>query len=103
MEDRQRNVGVTVGTTNVEISAARNLLVERRKSFTAVNNSTNGQVISITFVDEAGTSTGVPLSPGGFIVMAEDSGYIPPQGRINAISNLAGGTLAIWETIADPR
>ena len=101
MEDRQRNASVTVDTTNVVVSEARNNLVDRRKNFTCINTSPSGQVINVTFTDESGTGAGIQLSVGGFIAISEDEGYIPPQGRINAISSAASGTLAIWETIAD--
>lgn len=103
MEDRQRNVSIAVGTTNTVVSEARNTTIERRKSITAINNSPAGQIINVTFTDESGTGIGVQLSVGGFVAMSEDAGYIPPQGRVNSISNVAGGTLAVWETIADPR
>ena len=103
MEDRQRNVSITVGTTNVVLSEARNTTVDRRKSFTAINTSPAAQVINIAFTDESGTGIGAQLNVGGFVALSEDAGYKPPQGRINAISSAAGGTLAVWETIADQR
>jgi myo-inositol-hexaphosphate 3-phosphohydrolase len=103
MEDRQRNISVTVGTDNTVLSEARNTNTDRRKSFTATNTSTAGQVINITFTDESGAGLGAQLNVGGFVALAEDLGYIPPQGRINAISSAAGGSVAVWETIADQR
>jgi hypothetical protein len=103
MEDRQRNVSVTVGTTNTVLSEARNTNIDRRKSIVITNTSTSAQVINVTFTDESGAGVGTNLNVGGYLALAEDLGYIPPQGRVNAISSAAGGTVAIWETIADQR
>lgn len=92
-----RNVSIAVGTTNVVLSEQKDQ--QRRVSFSIINTSTGGQVISITFTDEAGAGLGIPLSAGGFYSEAESEGFKCTRSRICAISSLAGGTIAMTERL----
>jgi hypothetical protein len=99
MEELNRNVSVTVGTDSTIVSEARNTLVNYRKFISIINTSTGGQVINLTFTDEAGAGKGVQLSVGGFYVESQDAGFTVTNSRISAISNIAGGTVAISERL----
>lgn len=97
--ENNRNASVTIGTDNVVISESKNILANYRSNFSIINTSTAGQIINITFTDEAGSGTGVQLSAGGFYGESISEGFFPTNERICAISNAAGGTLAVMERI----
>jgi hypothetical protein len=96
--ENNRNVSVSVGTDNVEISSQKNKDTERI-FFSIINTSTGGQVISISFTDEAGAGQGIALSPGGSHSESKDAGFRPTQARICGIASAAGGSLSFSERI----
>ena len=98
MGENNRNVSITVDTTNTVLSEARNTYT-KRKFFSITNTSTGGQVINITFTDEAGAGLGIQLSPGGYYSESASEGFNPTNSRICGISSIAGGTVAISERI----
>jgi hypothetical protein len=98
-----RNQSITVGTDNTTISEAVNTSISHRVSFTLINTSTAGQVINISFTDEAGSGKGIQLSVGGYYAESQDAGFKPRNSRISAISSAAGGTLAVSERIVVER
>jgi len=92
-----RNESLTVGTDAVVVSVEKDNSNFKRKSIVIINTSTGGQKITLAVGAQAVSGAGVPLSVGGHFHDSEDSGYKPTQQQITAISNLAGGTLAIQE------
>jgi hypothetical protein len=99
MEEIHRNASVTVGTDNTVISEERNPLVNYRKFISIINTSTAGQVINLTFTDEAGAGNGIQLNVGGYYAESEDTGFTPTNSRICGISSAAGGTVAVAERL----
>lgn len=97
--ENNRNVSISVGTSNVVLCDSRNPTVNYRSFFSIINTSTGGQVISITFTDEAGAGNGVVISPGGYYSESISEGFTPTNERICAISSGAGGTVAVSERL----
>jgi hypothetical protein len=95
-----RNATVTVGTSASVVSEIT--LPGQRKIISIINTSTAGQVISLGFGNiEAAAGNGVQLSPGGYYIESLEAGFVPTQDRISAISDIAGGTLAIMERVVN--
>lgn len=92
-----RNVVVTVGTTNTELSED---CYQQRIVFVATNTSTAGQKVTISVGQEAIFGNGVVLSPGGVYQDTADGNYKPANQQINAIADGAGATIAILERIS---
>lgn len=99
MEELHRNASVTVGTDSTIVSEERNPLVNYRKFISIINTSTSGQVINLTFTDEAGAGIGVQLNVGGYYTESEDAGYKPTNSRISAVSSAASGSVAVAERL----
>jgi len=96
--ERMRNAQVSVGVANVEI--APELEVESQRKVLVISNiSPAAQVISISWESEAVAGVGVVLYPGGQWAESLDSRFVPSNSRINAISDIAGGVVAIHERI----
>lgn len=92
-----RNMSQTIGTSPVVVS--EELIGQQRNVIVITNTSSGGQVITISASDEAVAGKGIVISPGGQYVDSADSGYKPTNTRITAVSNLAGGTIAIHERV----
>ena len=99
MEELIRNTTLSVGTSAVIASEEQYLDNATRSVILIINTSTGGQKISISVGDEATSGQGIVLSAGGFYQDSKDSGYLPTQKRISAISDLAGGTISIHERV----
>lgn len=99
MTINDRNVSISVGTDNVVISEDKSQNNVKRIFYSIINTSTGGQIISISFTDEAGAGKGIPLSPGGQISESEDNGFQVTKSRISAVSSIAGGTIAVAERV----
>jgi hypothetical protein len=97
MTERIRNASITVGTTVVRI--AEELQPGQRQALSLVNTSTAGQVISLSWGQEAGALIGVVLYPGGSWSESVDSAFMPSERLVTAVSSAAGGTLAVQERI----
>jgi len=96
-EELMRNMSITVGITPVIVS--EEITGSQRSVLFITNTSTAGQKITISAGDEAVLGAGIPISVGGFYQDSMDSGYKPTNKRIMAVSNVAGGTIAIHERI----
>ena len=94
-----RNTAVTIGTSPVVISEEQHRDNAQRVFISFINTSTANQKISISVADDATAGSGVVLSAGGFYTESKDSGFIPTNKRFIAVSDAAGGTLAIQERI----
>ena len=99
--DSISNKSVSVGTRVVQI--ANEVLPTQRKFISIINTSTGGQIINISINGDASAGIGIQLSPGGSYSDSADGNsaysYFPPYFSMTAVSNLAGGTLAIAERI----
>lgn len=94
------NNAVTVGVTNVTVSEAKLSGYSERVRLVLTNVSTGGQVISIAVNGEAVVNTGLRLSPGGHASWIKDNSGVPVQQlRVNAVSDVAGGSLAVYEEV----
>ena len=91
------NKNITVDASNKEISP--DLTGSQRSFISIVNTSIGTQVIYISIGQEAVIGQGVPLYQGGVYQESLDAGYKPTNKQINAISSLAGGSVAIQERI----
>jgi len=97
MTENISNKTLTVGTDQVEVSPD---MTGSQRSFIGITNtSTGGQIISLSFGQEAVSLSGTVIYPGGKYSESTDAGYKPTNKQITAISNLAGGTIAIQERI----
>ncbi len=92
-----RNFSQTINTTPSVVAEEQYGTI--RSVLVITNTSTGGQVITISPADQATAGSGVVLYPGGQYVDAMDSGYKPTSTRITAISDVAGGLIAIHERI----
>lgn len=97
MEMRSRDTSATIGTSVVVIS--EQMTKAERTTLVVVNTSTGGQKISLSTSGEAVSGQGLVLSPGGFKTWEKKSPLPIIQSRITAISDLAGGTVAIHEEV----
>ena len=95
-EELTKNISVTVGTTQLEVSPE---CYQQRSAIVITNTSIGGQVISISIGEEAKAGQGISLSPGGVYQDSRDGAYMPSNRQVNAISNLAGGTIALHERV----
>lgn len=96
MVQRARNSTQTIDATNEEI-AVDIFPPSKRTSITISNISAGAQVITLSFGQYAVANQGIVLSPGDCWTESNDAGYTTWQGAIYAISDLAGGVLAIQE------
>jgi len=89
-----RNDTFTVGVTT-EIISYDNL---RRKAYVLRNSSVGGQVITVAFGEiPAELNKGIVLSPGQAFSDADSENYTCWKGKINAISDVAGAILSVFE------
>lgn len=95
-ETRTRNTVATVGVSSSKVAEE---CYQERVFHSYVNNSTGGQKIYLAFGQEAVVGSGMPLSVGGFWSESKDSGENISQEQVNAISDIAGASLAIVERI----
>ena len=100
MVERIRNETMTIGTNSVLISEAQ-IGKSQRKALVITNTSVGGQVMSLTWGQEAAAGIGVVLYGTGSWSESLDSKFTPSNERIYAISSAAGGTLAIHERIIE--
>lgn len=94
-EEFSRQEVLTIGA----ITAVLVSLAKRRTSFYLRNTSTGGQIISLSMSnkDLATAGNGVVLNPNDTYAESNGEGFICWNGKITAISNLAGATLSIIE------
>jgi hypothetical protein len=95
IQEATRNETVTVGTSSQVISEARNE-VNPRKVINIRNIGTTTITVSLGF-QAAVNNAGVVLKPNESFSDSQETGYVAYQGGILAISDGAGGSLAIYE------
>jgi len=95
-EELINNFTVSVGTTSVVVSEE---CFQQRSAIIITNTSTGLHKITISLGQEATAGAGIVLNPGGVYQDNRDSGYLPSNKRIFAISDLAAGTLAVQERV----
>jgi len=95
-EELTNNRSVTVAVTSTRISEQ---CFQQRSAIVLTNISIGGQEISISIGSEAILGTGIVLSVGGTYQDSRDGRYMPSNEQINAISDVAGGVLAVHERI----
>lgn len=98
MEDLNRNIKLTIGTSLVLVSESQDEPTERIE-LVLVNNSTGTQKITLSFDNSAVDGVGMVLSPGGNLVMSKDAGYKCNQSRLMAIADGAGAILSGYERV----
>lgn len=90
------NRSEAVGVAAVRVAEAQ--LTSRRSFISFINTSTGGQVITLACGQEAVAGKGFVMSPGGYYTESKDGeDSYPAQEEFTAISDLAGGTLAVVE------
>lgn len=95
-----RNESLTIGTTAVVVSKDKQN-ARPRESIIIINTSTGGQKITLSIDSEAKDGEGIVIYAGGSWQDSKETGYKPTQKLITAISDLAGGTIAIQERLGD--
>jgi len=92
-----RNTSATIGTDNVMVSEAKNY--SERIRLILQNTSTGGQKISVAVNANAVSGVGLVLSPGGSMSWEIQGNVKITQQQVNAVSDGANGTLAIYEEV----
>lgn len=100
-QTQPRNESIDVGVTPVQLMA--DVLPGQRRTFNITNTSTAGQVISVSVGQDPTNGHGVVLYPGGNWSETTNTGYVPSEKAFNAISDLAGGTVSVYEEIIPPQ
>lgn len=96
--DRHRNAKLSVTNTSSALVSPY-IAGETRKVIALTNASTGGQIITLSWGNQAVANQGIVLQPGQSWVESIDSFYIPSNQDIWAISSAVGGILAIQERI----
>lgn len=93
-----RQDSVSVGITKVEIFSYANPNSPRKFLYVR-NNSTGGQIITLSFGDSQSVAAGkgIVLNPTGSYYETKSEDFEPWQDRIYVISDLAGGTISVVE------
>lgn len=94
-EELTSNRSTTIGTSPVVISEE----CFQQRSCIVITNTSTAAIITVSIGEQAKAGNGIVLSPGGVYQDSRDGQYMPSNKQIQAISNLAGGTVAIHERI----
>lgn len=97
MAELNRNEQLTINTSVVVVSKQKDTL--KRKSIIIINTSTDAQEITLAIDSQAELNKGIVLSQGGVWSDSAESGYMPTQKLITAISSSADGKLSIQERL----
>jgi len=97
MEKAPLDTSKTIGTASEVVLIDRVALNTQRKAYILTNTSVGGQIIYLSFGQEAVVGNGIPLYVGGSTDRTPDQQ--PTQLDIRAISNLAGATISIHEEV----
>jgi hypothetical protein len=98
MVENIRNATVTVQTSLTVISPP--LMAGQMNVRVFTNTSTSGQIISLSWGEEANAGQGIVLYPAGSWSESVDAKFFPSNEKVTAIASAAGGTLAVHERIA---
>lgn len=97
-EINSRSQEYTIGTTVTEVSGDKSGSPGKRVRLILVNKSTGGQTFNIGINQEATSTLGIPLYPGGSIEWIQD--VLPiTQARVTAIASGAAATLSVYEEV----
>lgn len=89
------NRGQTIGTSNTVVSDEK---FNCQRTFIAiVNNSQNGEVVYLAIGQEATTTNGFKMIPGGYYVESRDNNSFPTNKQINCIASAGTATISIQE------
>lgn len=88
---------ITVGTSSVNL-LAEVPINQRRSQFIICNTSTTQKITIAKKGTSAELGKGIVLNPSGSYAESTDSGYKCYQGPVQAISDVAGGTVSITES-----
>jgi len=92
------NAVINVSTSSVELSGEKTNL--QRKTLIITNISSGNQIITLGVGTEAVANQGIVLQPNGIYMENMDSGYIPTNMRITAISSGLNGQVSVHERTA---
>jgi len=96
-QEPTRNEKLSVGTTSIVVSEARNLQ-NKRKNIVIRNTSSGSQVITINLgYGVAENEAGIVLKVNESFSDSSETGYEAYQGVITSISSGAGAQLSIYE------
>lgn len=90
-----RNITVTVGTSAVEV--VQELQNTQREALAIVNTSTAGQIIYLSFGQDAVVGQGIALYPAGSWSESIDNNFIPTNKRVSAVASAASGSVSVHE------
>jgi len=90
------NDSISVGTSTVVVSSPA-LTGPEREELYLTNTSTGGQIITLSFDQEAVPGKGIVLYPTGTYGGSNGAGFRLSNKQINAISSGAGGVLSRME------
>jgi len=96
--DNSRTESVAVGTSSVKAADIASPSAKRTQII-IVNTSTTAKITLAKSGNAAVAGAGIVLNPSGTYAESTDGGYKCYQGMINAISDIAGGTIAVTETL----
>lgn len=102
MEPLERNEDYTIGTTVTRVCDSLVASQGERLVLFVENNSTGGQTFRVAIGATATSTKGIRLTPGGSITWQKELGIPVTQSFVTAVSDLAGGTLTIFERIQLP-
>lgn len=97
--EENRNATATIGTTTEVICPSREGSPTIVAARVITNTSTGGQIITLSFENEAVAGVGIVLLAGYSFQESFDGHFIPSDRKIWAISSAAGGTLGIFEKL----
>ena len=99
LQEGTRNESIIVGTSSIIISPPRNTTPERKVIVVRNNSNDPLKIITIGFGNQgpAINGAGIILKQFESFTDSADGNYNTFQGQINAISAIAGATLAIME------
>jgi len=99
-DSNTRNESVSVGVSSVILADACPKSTKRTQ-FIIINTSTTAKITIVKSDTAAVSGAGIVLNPSGSFAESTDSGYKCYQGKMSAISDVAGGTLSIVESFED--
>lgn len=101
MEKIPQQDDITIGTSIVVVSLDKGASAVKRKALIITNVSTGGQIIRVGIGTDCASNKGLIIYQGGSIERIMTESVDIPQGRITAISNIAGGELNVYEEVMD--
>lgn len=94
------NSSAAVGTSPVVLSEEKINAHSERVRLIVSNTSVGGQVIYLAADATPVVGAGLPLNPGGSMAWEKQAGVPIQQKRVQGVSDLAGGTVSVYEEVA---